>query len=293
MKSIDYIYRFDPQDAVVKAPPATPEIARHELENGNQTFSNWMLSCQSRTASPGKNRYVIECSGLNFGHAETKNVPHQDPFAIVIGCSDARVPIEMIFGQGFNELFVVRVAGNVLADECWGSIDYAIQELAKTVKLVVVLGHSGCGAVTAAVDTYLNPTKYGLETTSYAVRSILRHLFVSVHQAAEALRAVWGASAKTKPEYRSALIEIAVCLNAAAAAHSIQLMNDRTRRADVRVVYGIYDLLTHRVSMPPAGFQLPKQEPCVNLVDAPKDACEFDSLAREMAARLKSRAAKK
>lgn len=291
MKSIDYIYRFDPKDAAVKPTPATPDIARQELEHGNQTFSNWMLSCQSKSSTQGKQRYVVECSGLNFGHADAEHAPHQDPFAIVIGCSDARVPIEMIFGQGFNELFVVRVAGNVLADECWGSIDYAIQELTKSVKLIVVLGHSGCGAVTAAVDTYLNPTKYGLETTSFAVRSILRHIFVSVHQAAEALRLVWGATAKKKPGYRSALIEIAVSLNAAAAAHSIQLMNARTRRADVRVVYGVYDLLTHRVSMPPAGFQLPDQDPSVNLVDAPKDASEFDGLAREMAARWKSRAA--
>ena len=164
MKTIDYIYRFDPKNASVKPAPKDPESAQHELESGNRMFSEWMKSCQIGSTSPGEPRYVIESSGLNFGHNPTGDdvVPHQDPFAIVIGCSDARVPIEMVFGQGFNELFVVRVAGNVLADECWGSIDYALTELSETVKLVVVMGHSGCGAVTAAVDAYLDPKKYQL-----------------------------------------------------------------------------------------------------------------------------------
>ena len=75
-------------------------------------------------------------------------MPKQAPFAVVIGCSDARVPTEMIFGQGFNDLFVIRVAGNVLGDVCLGSIDFAVEALSESVKLLVVLGHSGCGAVT-------------------------------------------------------------------------------------------------------------------------------------------------
>ena len=66
------------------------------------------------------------CNGLEVGMFRTQGeMPKQAPFAVVVGCSDARVPTEMIFGQGFNDLFVIRVAGNVLGDVCLGSIDFA------------------------------------------------------------------------------------------------------------------------------------------------------------------------
>jgi carbonic anhydrase len=74
----------------------------------------------------------------------------QTPFAVVLACSDARVPVELIFDQGLGELFVIRVAGNVVAPSQVGSIEYAVSELGT--KLVVVLGHSNCGAVDAALQ---------------------------------------------------------------------------------------------------------------------------------------------
>ena len=80
MKTIDYIYRFDPKNAAVKPPPSTPEIAKRELELGNRMFADWMKSCQTGATSPGKPRYVIECSGLNFGHPQGMDVIHQDDF---------------------------------------------------------------------------------------------------------------------------------------------------------------------------------------------------------------------
>ena len=76
---------------------------------------------------------------------------HQHPFAMILGCSDSRVPPELLFGAGFGDLFVVRVAGNSLSPEVAGSLQYAGVHL-KT-PLVVVLGHEGCGAVTAALET--------------------------------------------------------------------------------------------------------------------------------------------
>ena len=97
----------------------------------------------------------------------TGEMPKQAPFAVVVGCSDARVPTEMIFGQGFNDLFVIRVAGNVLGDDCLGSIDFALNALSESVKVVVMLGHSGCGAVTGAVDAYLRPLKFWSKTDSH------------------------------------------------------------------------------------------------------------------------------
>lgn len=72
----------------------------------------------------------------------------QHPFAVILGCSDSRVPPELLFDQGLGDLFVVRVAGNVPDDEVIGSIEYAVEHL--HVPLAVVLGHESCGAVTAA-----------------------------------------------------------------------------------------------------------------------------------------------
>ena len=74
--------------------------------------------------------YVVQCNGLEVGMVRKQGgMPKQAPFAVVVGCSDARVPTEMIFGQGFNDLFVIRVAGNVLGDVCLGSIDFAVEAL--------------------------------------------------------------------------------------------------------------------------------------------------------------------
>jgi carbonic anhydrase len=76
---------------------------------------------------------------------------NQHPFAIIVSCSDSRVPPEMVFDEGLGDLFVLRVAGNVINDESLGSIEYAVDHLA--VRLIVVLGHQRCGAVKAAKDT--------------------------------------------------------------------------------------------------------------------------------------------
>lgn len=74
----------------------------------------------------------------------------QQPFATILACSDSRVPPELVFDQGFGDIFVIRVAGNVVATEVLGSLQYALYHL-KT-PLVVIMGHEACGAVTAAVD---------------------------------------------------------------------------------------------------------------------------------------------
>ena len=151
MKTIDYVYRFDPNNPSVKPPPPDHEAARKVLEDGNRMFSQWMESCRTSSFSTGEPRYVIQCNGLEVGmNRAVGAMPKQAPFAVVVGCSDARVPTEMLFGQGFNDLFVIRVAGNVLGDECQGSIDFALGALSESVKVLVVLGHSGCGAVKAA-----------------------------------------------------------------------------------------------------------------------------------------------
>jgi carbonic anhydrase len=82
----------------------------------------------------------------------------QQPFATILGCADSRVPPELIFDANFGELFIVRVAGNVISPEVMGSIQYAGSHLHTS--LFVVLGHEGCGAVKAAIENKSNGAKY-------------------------------------------------------------------------------------------------------------------------------------
>lgn len=84
-------------------------------------------------------------------------VQGQKPFATILGCSDSRVPVELVFDQGLGDLFVVRVAGNVIAPDVVGSIEYAVAHL--STPLLVVMGHEGCGAVTAAVQALSGPSE--------------------------------------------------------------------------------------------------------------------------------------
>lgn len=106
----------------------------------------------------GNQRFISGTGGrdLDFEHAKREElVEKQAPFATVLGCSDSRVPLELVFDQGMGDLFVVRVAGNIAAPSQIGSIEFAAATFGTP--LLVVLGHSRCGAVAAAVDSILNP----------------------------------------------------------------------------------------------------------------------------------------
>lgn len=81
----------------------------------------------------------------------------QQPFAIVLGCSDSRVPAELVFAQGFGDLFVIRVAGNIVAPSQIGSVEFAAARFGT--RLVVVLGHTHCGAVTATLEELRQPAR--------------------------------------------------------------------------------------------------------------------------------------
>jgi len=84
-----------------------------------------------------------------------KLVDGQNPHTIILGCSDSRVPAELVFDQGFGDLFVIRVAGNIVAPSQIGSVEFAVQSFG--VPLVVVLGHSNCGAISATIDELERP----------------------------------------------------------------------------------------------------------------------------------------
>ena len=81
----------------------------------------------------------------------------QQPFAVILGCSDSRVPVEIVFDQGMGDLFVIRVAGNVVAPSQIGSVEFAAERF--STQLVVVLGHSSCGAVQATLEQLRGPAE--------------------------------------------------------------------------------------------------------------------------------------
>lgn len=122
------------QIAHLKDPAAnTPGEALHALKAGNARFYS------------GKpQRYVV---AANERRAQ---ILSQTPYAVVLGCSDSRVPVELIFDVGPGDIFGIRVAGNIVEQSTLGSIEYAVEHL--KVHLVVVLGHEGCGAVAAAMQ---------------------------------------------------------------------------------------------------------------------------------------------
>lgn len=98
----------------------------------------------------------------------------QEPFAVILGCSDSRVPVEIVFDQGLGDLFVIRVAGNVVASSQVGSVEFAAERYGT--RLVVVLGHSRCGAILATLEELQRPT----ETQSRNLRSIVDRVRPSV-----------------------------------------------------------------------------------------------------------------
>jgi len=284
---IDYISRFDPKNPSVKRHPPDAEAARKTLEDGNVMFSRWMESCRMNTPTQGAEpQYIVPCNGLEVGMVRAQGeMPKAAPFAVVVGCSDARVPTEMIFGQGFNDLFVIRVAGNVLGDECLGSVDYALNALSESVKVLIVLGHSGCGAVTAAVDAYLKPLSFWSKSRSNNLRSILQRIFVAVREGANALATVWGPDAPTMPGYRDALIETAVCVNTAQAAYDLHVEVERAGKWEIEVLYAVYNLFTHQVSMPKELLK-GASEMGTHLAMAPTNPREFTAVAEQVAKRM-------
>jgi carbonic anhydrase len=126
----------EPQGAVAHhpaSPSLTPQQALDRLMEGNRRF------VEGKAQHPHQTKQWR--AGLTTG---------QHPIAAILGCSDSRVPVEELFDQGFGDLFVIRVAGNVAAEDERGSIEYAVAHLA--VPLVLVVGHEQCGAVTAALS---------------------------------------------------------------------------------------------------------------------------------------------
>jgi len=124
----------------------------------------------------GNRRFVANTrgEGLNTQLRPAQVADSQEPFAIILGCSDSRVPAEIIFDQGLGDLFVIRVAGNIVAPSQIGSVEFAATTFAT--RLVVILGHSQCGAVHATLEQLQTPN----ENRSRNLRSIVDFIRPSI-----------------------------------------------------------------------------------------------------------------
>ena len=179
----------------------------------------------------GNRRFV---SGQTAGSADSSHarrmalVPGQEPFAIVLGCSDSRVPAELVFDQGLGDLFVIRVAGNIVAPSQIGSVEFAAERFGT--RLVVVMGHSQCGAVTATVDELLGEASVG----SRNLRSIVDRVKPAVEPLLESA------------EDREALLAEGVRANVRMAAdhlrHGSELLERLLRDEGLLVVGAEYSL---------------------------------------------------
>jgi carbonic anhydrase len=183
----------------------------------------------------GNRRFVADArgSGAFVGHDRRAALATgQEPFAIVLGCSDSRVPAEIVFDQGLGDLFVIRVAGNIVAPSQIGSVEFAAGRFGT--RLVVVLGHSQCGAILATLEELRRPT----ENQSRNLRSIVDRVRPSV----EALLAT---DLARDPD---ALVKQAVRANIRASAnqlrHGSELLEQLIREDGLLVVGAEYSLDT-------------------------------------------------
>jgi carbonic anhydrase len=171
----------------------------------------------------------------------------QEPFAIILGCSDSRVPAEIVFDQGLGDLFVIRVAGNVVAPSQIGSVEFAAARFGT--RLVIVLGHSSCGAVSATLEELSRPTA----DQSPNLRSIVNRIRPSV----EALLAT---DLARDPD---ALIQQAVRANIRVATnhlrHGSDVLEHLIRKEGLLIVGAEYSLETGLVELldEVPGFALP------------------------------------
>jgi carbonic anhydrase len=188
------------------------------LREGNQRF----VADRSRDARVGQTR-------------RSELTERQEPFAIVLGCSDSRVPAEIVFDQGLGDLFVIRVAGNIVAPSQIGSVEFAAERF--HTRLVVVLGHSGCGAILATLDELNRPA----ETQSRNLRSIVDRVRPSVEP-------LMRTELRHDP---NALVRDAVRANVRASAghlrHGSEILEQLIERDGLIVVGAEYSLETGKV----------------------------------------------
>jgi carbonic anhydrase len=183
----------------------------------------------------GNRRFISNYRSSDAGSSQDRRravADAQEPFAIVLGCSDSRVPAEIVFDQGLGDLFVIRVAGNIVAPSQVGSVEFAAERYGT--RLVVVLGHSNCGAILATLEELGRPSV----DQSRNLRSIVDRVRPSV----ETLMAT---DLRNQPE---ALVREAVRANIRMSAHHLrhgsEILEQLIQRKGLVVVGAEYSLET-------------------------------------------------
>jgi len=189
------------------APASTPEAALAELLSGNKRFSSNHGTSQKQ-----------DLAALRQQTSEK-----QEPFAAVLSCADSRVPVELIFDQTIGQIFVARVAGNVVTPELIGSLEYGAAVLGT--KTILVLGHSGCGAVKATIAR---------EEVPGQISSLFPHIQPAVTQAGTDLEAAIKANAKIQAEL---------------LRDSSTVISNLIKEGKLKVAAGYYDLATGNVEV--------------------------------------------
>lgn len=188
---------------------ANPYYALQKLRWGNQRFT------EGRSIHPRQDAEVI--NELAKG---------QQPFATIVGCSDSRVSAEILFDQGFGDLFVTRTAGQVMAQASYGTIEFASAALGT--KLILVLGHSKCGAVEAAISLPENPPG---------------HISTLINSIKPATKRYFGVSDN--------LLEFAVRQNVINQVNELRelepVLSRMYQRGEILIIGGVYDLATGKV----------------------------------------------
>ncbi|WP_367105774.1 carbonic anhydrase [uncultured Psychrobacter sp.] len=189
----------------------------------------------------GNARYIDSLTSTDpMTRKRPELVSDQDPLAIILGCSDARVPVEIVFDQDLGELFVIRVAGNVVAPSQIGSIEFAAEKF--DTKLVVVLGHSHCGAVTACVEAMINPEQY----YSPNLQSIVDRIRPSVYNLHELATA--NGQDVDADELVKRSIRANVRMSVSQLKYGSRALEDLTSSGQLLIVGAEYDLETGKVS---------------------------------------------
>lgn len=203
------------------APPVSPDEALQKLMDGNKHYVE------------NKMTNAALCSAAS----RTALAKSQVPYAIILTCSDSRVPPELIFDKGLGELFVVRVAGNVPDPVVLGSIEYAAEHLGSP--LIMVMGHERCGAVKATVDAK------GKSTGSRNIDAIVKTVAPSVKTALKECDACKG-NAKCAENKAGDFVECVVDANARRAAAGLtkqsHILRHLAEEKKIRIVAAKYDL---------------------------------------------------
>jgi carbonic anhydrase len=207
-------------------PGISADQALQKLMDGNKQYAEDKLTNSVRCDTAAR--------------AELAN--SQKPFAIILSCSDSRVPPEMIFNKGLGEIFVVRVAGNVSDPTVLGSIEYAAEHLGSP--LIMVLGHERCGAVKATVDAK------GKTTGSRNIDGIVKSIAASLPAASKVCCQGNGKCAEQKPaELVECLVEANAKRVAAELTKQSAILKHLAAEKKIKIVAAKYDLDDGKVSL--------------------------------------------